>query len=153
MYHLLIILLLTLFFTGCEDKEKAKQHDAAVAQKAREDLLAELKAKEEEKSHSSLLGKETNNGVITIDVNKTKSYLNELNTQMTVKVKKIQDDLNKGVIDAKEAGIEMRNEHLSIDLNKTQNALQSWILEMQGFVKEVNAVVKSLEANQTGQKK
>lgn len=150
MYYLLIILL-TLTFTACEDKEKAKQHDAAVAQKAREDLLAELKAKEEEKSHSSLLGIKTNNGVITIDMNKTKSYLNELNAQMTVKVKKIQDDLNKGVIDAKEAGIEMRNEHLSIDLNKTQNAFQTWILQMQELAKEVNAIAKSLEANQTDQ--
>lgn len=153
MQHLLIILLLTLFFTGCEDKEKAKQHDAAVAQKAREDLLAELKAKEEKKSRSSLLGIETNNGVITIDINKTKSYLNELNAQMTSTMKKIQDDLDKGVIDAKEAGIKMNNQHLSIDLNKTQNALQTWILHMQGFAKEVNAVAKSLEANQTGQKK
>ena len=149
--HYLLIILLTLTFTACEDKEKAKQHDAAVAQKAREDLLAELKAKEEEKSQSSLLGIKTNNGVITIDMNKTKSYLNELNAQMTVKVKKIQDDLNKGVIDAKEAGIEMRNEHLSIDLNKTQNAFQTWILQMQGLAKEVNAIAKSLEANQTDQ--
>ena len=149
--HYLLIILLTLTFTACEDKEKAKQHDAAVAQKAREDLLAELKAKEEEKSQSSLLGIKTNNGVITIDMNKTKSYLNELKAQMTVKLKKIQDDLNKGVIDAKEAGIEMRNEHLSIDLNKTQNAFQTWILQMQGLAKEVNAIAKSLEANQTDQ--
>lgn len=154
MPYILILLILTLSFTGCEDKEQAKQHDAAIAQQAREALLAELKATQQQKenTHTSHMGIEVHNGIITIDTNKTQAYFSELNAKMASTMKKIHDDLNKGVIDAKEAGIEMNNNHISIDLNKTQNVLQEWIQQMQLLAKEFEMEAKDLDTNQSSQK-
>ena len=150
MQYILIIFLLSLSFTGCEDKE----HDAAIAQQAREALLAELKAAQQQKENTdtSPMGIQVNNGVITIDTNKTKTYFSELNAKMASKMKKIHEDINKGVIDAKEAGIEVNNQHISIDLNKTQNVLQEWMQQMQLLAKEFDKAAKDLDANQTSQK-
>lgn len=47
MKYLLYGALLCAVLTGCDDQKAQAQHDAQVAQQAREQLLAELKAKEE----------------------------------------------------------------------------------------------------------
>lgn len=157
MRHLLITLMILFSFTGCEDKEHlAKEqamHDAKIAQQAREELLAELKAEQEakEKEDTKLhhMGIHIDNGTITIDTNKTKDFFYDLNTKMAAQIKKISDDMKEGIVDAKEAGIEVNEEHIHIDLNKTQNVLQDWAQKMQMIAEEFDTATKSLDINNT----
>lgn len=158
MRHLLIVLMLLFSFTGCEDKEQlAKEqavHDAKIAQQARAELLAELEAKkaqlqETNETKLSRMGVHMDDGIITIDTNRTKDFFKELNEKMAVQIKKISEDLEKGIIETKEAGIEMKEQHIHIDLNKTQNFLQEWGEKMQIFMQEFEDIAKNLDTNNT----
>jgi uncharacterized lipoprotein YehR (DUF1307 family) len=153
MRYLLISLILLLSFTGCEDKEQQAKHDAKIAQQAREALLAELKAKKDlqDNNNSKLnnMGINMEDGTITIDTNKTKDFFRDLNKKMGEQMKKLSDDLEKGVVETKEAGIEINEQHIHIDLNKTQDLLIDWGKKIQVFVQEFDKMAKMLEINST----
>ena len=159
MRHLLITLIMLFSFTGCEDKTKNQAaHDAKIAQQARAELLAELEANKtqtkkesQEKNETKLsqIGVELNDGIITIDTNKSNSFFKVLNQKMAAQINKLSKDMEKGVIEAKEAGIEMKEQHIHIDLNKTQNLLLEWGKKMQIFVQEFDEITKTLETNST----
>ena len=139
-----------LLVTGCQKKQEDQAaHDAKVAQQAREALLKELKAKEEaqkKKEHFSKIGiARTPDGKIIIDTNRTTHYFRSIAEQMKAKADKLAADLQKGMVDEKEAGIEINDTRISIDLNKTESFLQKWTKKMEGFVKEMNSVAKGLE--------
>jgi hypothetical protein len=180
MRHLFVILTLLLSFTGCQDKEQLDQeaqakHDAQIAQQVREEVLAELEAKKlqeeelQQKKHAETkedlrsidarnaklnqMGIHMEKESITIDTNKTKEFLNDLGKKMDVQMKKISDDLEKGIIDTKEAGVEINEKHIHIDLNKTQNMLEEWSKKIEVFVKEFDDITKNLENNDTNKGK
>ncbi|BAF73286.1 hypothetical protein [Sulfurovum sp. NBC37-1] len=156
MKHTFITIILAgglLLFSGCQESQK--EHDAKVAQQAREELLKELKAKEEarqkkeakleKKSKLSQIGfRKTSDGKIIIDTNKTKSYFQGLAKQMKAKVEEMNKELESGNIDEKEAGIEVNQTHINIDLNKTKSFLDIMGKKMQGYVKEFESVVQEL---------
>jgi hypothetical protein len=151
MRHLLISLILLLSFTGCEDKEQQAEHDAKIAQQARAELLAELKAKKEltENNASKLhkMGITMQDGTIIIDTNKTKDFFREMNQKMGAQMKKLSDDMEKGVVETKEAGIEINEQYIHIDLNKTQDLLTEWGKKIELFVQEFDEMAKTLEMN------
>ncbi|WP_309499751.1 hypothetical protein [Sulfurovum sp.] len=157
MRHLLIILILLLSFTGCEDKEQlAKEqanHDAKIAQQARAELLAELEAekdaKEKENTRLNDMGIRMDDGTITIDTNKTKEFIEDLNTKMTTQIKKFSEDMKKGIIDAEESGIEINEKHIYVDLNKTQNLFEDWAQKIQILVEEFGTAAESADTNNT----
>lgn len=86
---------------------------------------------------------------ITIDTNKTKEFFNDLSKKMDLQMKKISEDLEKGIIEAKESGVEINEQHIHIDLNKTQNMLETWGKKIQVFVQEFDEISKDLENNNT----
>ena len=153
MKHLLIALLLLLTFTGCQDKEndakKQAIHDAKIAAQAKAELLAEIQAKQDQetKQNTTLnqIGIHTNNGIISIDTNKTKTFFDTLNKRMETEMKKISDDLQKGIIEAKEEGIQMQNDHITIDLNKTKQILEVWGQKINIFAQEFDNISKNLD--------
>jgi len=160
MKHLLISLIILLTFTGCQDKEndakKQAAHDAQIATQARAEVRAEYEAKQasqkaqieaEKNTKLNQMGVEMHNGTITIDTNKTKDFFNALNKKMEVQMKKISDDLQKGIIDAKEEGIQINDERITIDLNKTKNLLEVWGKKIQSFAQEFDEVSQTLEIN------
>jgi len=153
MRYLLISLILLLSFTGCEDKEQQAKHDAKIAQQARAELLTELEAKKDlqDKNTSKLnnMGINMEDGTITIDTNKTKVFFRDLNKKMGEQMKKLSDDLGKGVVETKEAGIEINEQHIHIDLNKTQDLLIDWGKKIQVFVQEFDEIANTLEINST----
>lgn len=162
MRYILTALLILLSFAGCENREQLPKeqaaHDAQIAQQARTELLAELEAEKsreqresQEKNETKLskMGVYMDDGIITIDTNKTKDFFRDLNQKMAVQIKKISDDLEKGIIETKEAGVEMNEQHIHIDLNKTQNLLQEWSKQMQIFLQEFNEVSQRLETNES----
>ena len=155
MRHFLLAFLLLFAFTGCQDKEQQQQeqaeHDAKIAQQARAELLAELekekKAEEEKKSKFSHMGVTMEQGVITIDTNKTKDFLKELGQKMHVQIQQVSDDLQKGIIDSQEGGVKINNGNINIDLNKTQIFFDEWSKKVEGYVKEFDEMVKEIENN------
>ena len=160
MKHLLFSLILLLSLTGCQDKEndakKQATHDAKIAAEARAEVRAEYEAKQaaqkakieaQKNTNFNQMGVAMHNGTITIDTNKTKNFFNTLNQKMDVQMKKISDDLQKGIIDAQEEGILMNNDQITIDLNKTKNLLEIWGKKIQSFAKEFDEVTHTLEMN------
>ena len=157
MKHLLISLILLLSFTACQDKatdtKKQAAHDAKIAAQARAEVRAEYEAKQKSEKEAqkntklNQMGVAMHDGTITIDTNKTKDFFNALNKKMEVQMKKISDDLQKGIIDAKEEGIQVSDERITIDLNKTKNLLEIWGQKIQSFAKEFDEVAQTLEMN------
>lgn len=173
MRYLLITLTLLLSLSGCQDKkqlddEAQAKHDAKIAKQVRAEVLAELQAEKIQKKeiqtqsptkekHSlehknaqlNQMGIHMENDSITIDTNKTKEFFNDLSKKLDVQMKKISDDLEKGIIDTKEAGVEINEKHIHIDLNKTQNMLEDWGKKIQVFVQEFDEISKNIENNTT----
>lgn len=149
--HLLISLILLLSVTGCENQEQQAEHDARIAQQARAELLAELQAKkdltEDNASKLHKMGITMEDGTIIIDTNKTKDFFREMNQKMGVQMKKLSDDMEKGVVETKEAGIEINEQYIHIDLNKTQDLLTEWGKRIELFVHEFDEMAKTLEIN------
>jgi len=148
----LVVIMLILSLSGCQDKkEDQAQHDAKIAQEARAQLIKEqeeAKKKQEELEKNdkfSKIGIASKNGKITIDTNKTKSYFKDLAHQMKTKMDKMSKDLEKGIVKNEEAGIEMDETHINIDLNKTKTFLDTWGKKMQGFVKEFDDIAKEFK--------
>jgi len=123
MKHILFSIILLLFLSGCQDsKEKQAKHDAKVAQQAREELLAELKAKEEAKKAEqndtklSKIGITMNDGKITIDTNKTKEFFQDMTKNIGDKIKKMSKELQEGTIENKDAGVDLNESHINIGI-------------------------------------
>ena len=104
---------------------------------------------EKEKDKLSKMGVEMDNDIITIDTNKTKTFLKDLSKRMENQMEKISHDLDKGIIEAKEAGVDINNGQINIDLNKTQDLFESWGKKIQVFANEFDDVAKSLDENNT----
>jgi len=159
MKQFMLATLVLFALVGCDQKkEDQAAHDAKVAQQAREQLLKELKAKEEaqkkaqeaQKAENKLshLGVTTTpDGKIIIDTNKTKTYFEQFAKQMKEKMDKLAKDMQKGMIEEKEAGIEVSQDKIVIDVNKTRGFMENWAKKMETFVKEMDEVAKSIETD------
>ena len=86
---------------------------------------------------------------ISIDTNKTKTYINDISNSIDKKIKEIGDDLEKGIIQTKEAGIDINKKHIHIDLNKTQNLIEDWGNKVQSFVNQFDQMAKAIDTNNT----
>jgi uncharacterized lipoprotein YehR (DUF1307 family) len=151
MKYILFSILILFSLTGCQDKrEDQAKHDAKIAQEARAQLIKEqeeakkMQEELEEKSKYSQIGITSKEGKIIIDTNKTKEYFRGLAHQVKTKMDKMSKDLERGIIKNEEAGIEMDETHINIDLNKTKTFLESWGKKMQGFVREFDEVAKEI---------
>ena len=145
-----VVLAILIGLTGCQQKQEDQAaHDAKVAQQAREALLKELKAKEEAKRKQEKFSKigiqTTEDGKIIIDTNRTKHYFESIAETWKQKADKLAADLQKGMVDEKEIGIEVNDTRVSVDLNKTQSFLEKWTKKMESFVKEMDETAKMLE--------
>jgi len=155
MKYALLSILILFSLSGCQDKkEEQAQHDAKIAQEARAELLKELKAKEEakkkqeeleKKNKFSKIGITTEDGKIIIDTNKTKGFFKDVANKIKTEMDKMSKDLEKGLIKNDEAGIELNETHINIDLNKTKNFLDTWGKKMQEFVKEFEDIAKEFD--------
>jgi len=152
MRTLLMSLFIFFVLSGCDNHtETQSQRDARIAKEAKAELLAELKAEEKAKKkerearekNSTLfkIGIYQEGDTITIDTNKTSNFFKDLSQQITREMKKFSDEMEKG--------IEVDENHIQIDLNKTGNILDKWHQKMQNFANEINAISKSLEQNKT----
>ena len=151
--HLLVTIILLLSISACQDsKSNQAEHDAKVAHEARTQLLreqAEEKKKQEEiekKNKFSQIGIASKDGKIIIDTNRTKSYFKDLAHQMKTKMDKMSKDLEKGIVKNREAGIEMDETHINIDLNKTKHFLDTWGKKIQEYVNNFDEITKEFDS-------
>jgi hypothetical protein len=154
---LLPLVLVWLLLSGCQQKQEDQAaHDAKVAQQAREELLKELKAKEEarrkaqqeaqKRDRLSQLGIEKMpDGKIVIDVNRTQNFFQQLAARLKHKTDKLARDMERGIIEEKEAGIEITETHIVIDLNKTESFLEKWSRKMEEFAQEFDKIADQLD--------
>jgi len=155
MRHLLIALILLLSLAGCQDKEKEAQiqaeHDAQIAKRVRAEVQAEYKAEQLKRENTKFnkVGINVNDGIITIDTNKTKDFFKQFSKKMEAKMKKISDDLRQDIIDSKETGINIDNKHVNIDLNKTKTYLEDLTKNIQVFAHEFDNISKDLDNTNT----
>jgi len=147
---------------------KAKNLALEKVRKENQEVQAKLLAQEEEKKEAFLkaqvqkekeqkeiarnkklsqVGIQVENNTITIDTNKTKDFFKQIGLNFEDKIKKITQDLEKDVIDQKEAGIHIDESNIHIDFNKTKNFLEKWGQKMQGFVNEFDTMAKDIDAN------
>ena len=159
MKNTLLSLLILFVLSGCQDKkEDQAQHDAKIAQEARTQLIKEQEEEKkkqealEKNSTFSPIGVTSKEGKIIIDTNKTKSYFKGLAHQMKTKMDKMSQDLEKGIVKNEEAGIEMDETHINIDLNKTKTFLDTWGKKMQGFVKGFDDMAKEFDGQDKSMK-
>ena len=143
-------------------KDVALQKARAEAKQANEKLLAEEVAKKEaflklqtqKEKHAkedtkneklSKVGIHIEENMITIDTNKTKDFFKNIGRNINDKLKKITTELEKGMIDEKEAGVHIDETKINIDLNKTKKFIDSWGKKMQNFAKDFDTMAKDLD--------
>ena len=195
MRHLLIILIL-LSFTACDDtKEEQRQKEAEIAKNIRAEMLVKFEAEQKaqkvifekkllkmeelnktktvtppvvvthkpeipkpvvskvetpkEDSKLTQMGIAITENSISIDTNKTKTYIKEVSHSLDKKIQEISEDLSKGVIQTKEAGIDINEKHIHIDLNKTQNLIEDWGNKVKSFVNQFDEMAKAIDTNHT----
>ncbi|MFK5976657.1 MAG: hypothetical protein QM493_09135 [Sulfurovum sp.] len=86
---------------------------------------------------------------ISIDINKTKTYIKEVSHNLDKKIQEIGEDFSKGIIQTKEAGIDINEKHIHIDLNKTQNLIEDWGNRVKSFVNQFDEMAKTIDTNYT----
>jgi len=130
---------------------KAAQAKLMAQEKAKKEaFLKKQVAKENEKKmqHNEKLSKvgiSIKENTITIDTNKTKNFFENIGKTLGDKLKKITQELEKGMLDEKDAGVKIDATHINIDLNKTKDFLETWGKKMQGFVKEFDTMAKEMD--------
>ena len=151
---ILITSALLLSLSGCQNaQENQAEHDAKIATQAKAELRAELQKEKEEqqrKQEAELqdnnklghMGITTDDGKLIIDTRKTKDFFQQMASKMKDHADKFTKDFEKGVIDDKEAGIEMNQTHINIDLDKTKNFLKNWEKTLEGYAKEFNKMTE-----------
>lgn len=110
-----------------------------------------VKTKENEKL--SKLGINIKKNTITIDTNKTKSFFEDIAKRLGKRLENLTKEIEDGVNNKKEAGIDIDASHINIDLNKTNKFVNKLGEKMQGFIKEFDTMAKELDIDTNTLKK
>jgi len=141
--------------------EKEKEKLAQKALKAQEELKAKIAKEKEERDKKKKIQEENNKlnpmGIkitehsFSIDTNKSKAFINALKAKVDSKIKILSEELEKGIIQSKDAGIDINKKHINVDLNKTEIILKDWKEKIEVFVHEFDNI--NIEKNNTNKGK
>lgn len=127
--HLLLFILL-LLFSACDEKKASAERVKEVAQEQKVKKVEEPK----EKDLLQKLGIEINDQKIVIDLNKSSTFLNNIEKEMTAKANEIESKIDNADINMTEGmGIVVEGDTIGIDLNKTKNMFE-----------EINVLMKDI---------
>ena len=143
------------------EKSRKETQDAQAKLLAQEQARKEAFLQEEHKKEKeakqviqnkklSHAGINIDNNKITIDTDKTKDFFKKLGQNVEDKIKKLTQNIKKGIIDQKDAGVKIDQDTINIDLNKTKGLLEVWGKKMQGFVKEFDTIAKEINTTYKG---
>ncbi len=150
MRQIIIASIVILLVNGCQNSDEQAKHDAKVAAKAKAELLAQIEANKTKKSNKlNQFGIKIDKNIITIDTNQTKNYIKRLGENMQKHIKKVSEDIKKGIVNEKDEGIEINNQHINIDLNKTKHFFDMFRKNIQKFTEEIDKITQNIETNKT----
>ena len=135
--HKIVLFLLLLLLTACNDKEENKIVEVE------KNLTKELKIKKvEAPKEKDLLGKlgfDFKDDKIIIDINKTSNFFAQIESEMKTKAEEIESKIAASDINlTKGMGIELEGNQIGIDLNKTQNMIQQINVLMKDIFLDIN---------------
>jgi len=130
---------------------KVAKEKLLVEEAAKKEAFIKIQAQKEKRKKETLkneklskVGITIKENTITIDTNKTKDFFENIGKKLGDKLKKITNELQKGMMDEKQAGVHIDETNINIDLNKTKNYLDQWGQKMQGIVKDFDTMTKDL---------
>ena len=138
---LIFLLPIYLILTGCDNKEDIlKTDNKAIEQKEKTQTTKKMQ------NPSNALGVSQKDGVITIDTNKTKSFLEGIVKKLENGVKDAQSTIKNNRVDsAEDAGITITKDKISIDINKTEKFLNRWRSTMEDAVNQMDEAIQEVE--------
>jgi cell division protein ZapA (FtsZ GTPase activity inhibitor) len=152
------IFVMIFFINGCEDSKKEPK-DIKNSQKVTQNRISnaeggdivkidenkqplilkrdkDIDDAKKEKKILNKIGISANGQKITIDINKTKSFLDSITKIIDKKAKKIENKTKN--LDSKDLGIEIDNDKVEIDLKKSKKFLNDFSKELNGMVKDID---------------
>lgn len=126
-------------------EEEARKKAFLKAQKEKERLQRHQTEAAIQNKKLSQVGIQVKEDEITINTKKTKDFFEQLGKTFENKIKKITQDLEKGMLDEQDAGVKIDETHINIDLNKTKDFLEGWGKKLQGFVQDFDSIAKELD--------
>ena len=101
---------------------------------------------EQDKDLFQKIGVDISSEKINIDINQTKSFLNDLKQAFEDTAQNIQKDLSEGKVDmAENVGIKIDKEHIDIDLVKTKSFIEELGKKIEHFLEEIDKTVGNIE--------
>ncbi len=124
-------------------------HEASVRMRLREEAGRDEHAKRfkglEGEALFDTLGIEVGEGKLNIDLTKTKSFFDALQSTLAAKAEKLQEDIAQGSVDLSEdVGIKVDNEQINIDLTKTKSFIEALGNKVAGLVQGIDQAVKEV---------
>jgi len=94
-----------------------------------------------------LLGIKIDDGKFELDINKTKSFFENLQTTVEQKVEDINRSIQEGKLDLKNSvGLKVQDQKIELDLNKTKNFLEELSNKAQNFVNMIDKSVSNFSS-------
>jgi len=137
----IFLLPIYLILAGCDNKEDIlKSDDRAIKQKEKIQNTKEIQ------DSSNILGVSQKDGVITIDTNRTKNFLQGMVDKLENGLKDAQSTIKNNRVDsAEDAGIIIGKDKISIDINKTEKFLNKWRSTMEDAVNQMDQAIQEVE--------
>jgi len=137
-----LILITTLFlFLGCGTQEKSHSSNQSTLEERPKEVKVDS-TRAEEQDILRELGFEFNGDKITIDMNKTSSFIQKMESQMQRKANEIEQKIEHSELNLTQGlGIEVDGDRVAIDLNKTKDMLQQINILMKDILLDVNRSV------------
>ena len=96
----------------------------------------------------SMLGINIANEKIDIDLNKTKSFFESLQSTLEKKSEDLSQSIKEGKVDLQDSvGIKVDDEHISLDLKKTKSFFENLTNKVEGFVKDLDSTFSEFKDN------
>lgn len=96
----------------------------------------------------SMLGINIANEKIDIDLNKTKSFFENLQSTLEKKSEDLSQSIKDGKVDLEDSvGIKVDDEHISLDLNKTKTFFENLTNKVENFVKDLDSTFNEFKSD------
>ena len=139
----IIFMILLLLLSACDNS--SKEEVSEVSEKKVEKKVEKIDKRVNLNTPEDFLqqlGLEINGEKITIDINRTTEFMENLETKMQHKADEIEKKIEKSEIDFTEGmGIEITDDKVAIDLNKTRDMLQQINILMKDIILDVNNTI------------
>ena len=102
----------------------------------------------------SMLGIDIADEKIDIDLNKTKSFFESLQSTLEKKSEDLSQNIKDGKVDLQDSvGIKVDDEHISLDLKKTKSFFENLTNKVESFVKDLDSTFSEFKSDDSKEDK